>query len=343
MLEFGSDRSLSLRTLNKILDYAKSRPHSYNPADLPKTAEEGFKQLHSGYKESVVWTEFDTGFTDKTGIRLKFLHRNIIEAILELVDMNYEKMTFSFKLEKLACGERIFGEAWTGDRWRIHTDSLPNSSCKLLAIRLYSDATQISKDGRTSVQPVYVELMNMSIVDRHNPNARVLLGNMPIPNMKRRMSKIERDKPDFVRAKREMFHACYSELLKPVVAYEIIGFDTYVRGIRVQFIPRLFQIAADLPEQETVCLVKGTGSACPCTRCLVRSGYLHYTSFPAVSTFPAAEQAKRAADYALMLHPESGTLVERTEAKMTQILMRGEEDLYSAYKCNYSNAFYGLK
>jgi len=140
--------------------------------------------------------------------------------------------------------------------WEITQESLPLGA-SLLSIILYSDATTTDTLGKSQLHPIYVSLGNIPIWRRNKPDAKQLLGYLPI---------LENAKKNLVR---ETFHKSLRHLLEPIVLLEN-GIDLYINNKKIWFYPRISTIIVDWPEAASFCLVyKSPNSNLPCHFCLV--------------------------------------------------------------------------
>src|SRR5438552_18959072 len=88
--------------------------------------------------------------------------------------------------------------------WKITQEFLPIGT-SILSIILYSDATTTDTLGKSQLHPIYVSLGNIPIWRRNKPDAKQLLGYLPI---------LENASKNIVR---ETFHKSLQHLLKPII------------------------------------------------------------------------------------------------------------------------------
>lgn len=82
----------------------------------------------------------------------------------------------------------MYSEQNTGNWWKNTEASIPDGS-KLLSIILYSDATTTDSLGKNSLHPIYISIGNISISRRNKPDAKQLLGYLPILSVKNEKEK----------------------------------------------------------------------------------------------------------------------------------------------------------
>jgi len=151
--------------------------------------------------------------------------------------------------------------------WKITQESLPIGA-SLLSIILYSDATTTDTLGKSQLHPIYLSLGNIPIWHRNKPDAKQLLGYLPI---------LENANKNIVR---ETFHKSLQHLLKPITLLQN-GVDLFVNTNKIWFYPRVSTIIADWPEAASFCLVyKSPNSNLPCHFCLVKKEDLANVSLP---------------------------------------------------------------
>jgi hypothetical protein len=149
-------------------------------------------------------------------------------------------------------------------------NSLPFGS-KLLSIILYSDATNCDTLGKSSLHPIYVTLGNISTWRRNKPDAKQLLGYLPII----KSSNIsEKRSQNFKNIVRETFHKSLEIILEPLISLKN-GIDLLLGDKTYWFFPKVSVIIADWPEASTFCLTfKSPNSNNPCHFCLVTRNHL---------------------------------------------------------------------
>ena len=148
--------------------------------------------------------------------------------------------------------------------------SLPLGS-KLLSIILYSDATNCDTLGKSSLHPIYISLGNISIWRRNKPDAKQLLGYLPIIKSS---DTTEKRSQAFKNIVRETFHRSLEILLEPLISLEN-GINLSINDKTIWFFPKVFVVIADWPEAATFCLTyKSLNSNNLCHTCLVTKNNL---------------------------------------------------------------------
>jgi Plavaka transposase len=136
----------------------------------------------------------------------------------------------------------------------------------LLSIILYSDATNCDTLGKSSLHPIYISLGNISIWRRNKPDAKQLLGYLPIIKS---FDITERRSQAFKNIVRETFHKSLEILLEPLTSMKN-GLDLTINDKNYWFFPKISVVIADWPEAATFCLTfKSLNSNNPCHFCLV--------------------------------------------------------------------------
>ena len=115
--------------------------------------------------------------------------------------------------------------------WKITQESLPIGA-SILSIILYSDATTMDTLGKSQLHPIYVSLGNIPIWRRNKPDAKQLLGYLPI---------LENANKNIVC---ETFHKSLQHLLKLITLLQN-GVDLFVNTNKIWFYPRVSTIIAD--------------------------------------------------------------------------------------------------
>jgi len=146
-------------------------------------------------------------------------------------------------------GERIYSEQNTGMWWQNTEKSLPCGS-KLLSIILYSDATNVDALGKKNLYPIYMSIGNIKNWRRNKPNAKQLLGYLPILKAS---DNTEKKSENFKIAVRKAFHKSLEVLLDPFLSLSN-GIDLDLNNESIWFFPRISVVIADLPEAATYCL-----------------------------------------------------------------------------------------
>jgi hypothetical protein len=137
---------------------------------------------------------------------------------------------------------------------------------KLLSIILYSDATNVDTLGKSNLHPIYMSIGNIKNWRRNKPDAKQLLGFLPILKSS---NNTEKQSESFKNASRETFHKSLEVLLNPLLISSN-GIDLTLDNETIWFYPRISIIIADWPEAATYCLTyKSPMSNFPCHTCLV--------------------------------------------------------------------------
>jgi hypothetical protein len=148
--------------------------------------------------------------------------------------------------------------------WENAEELIPDNS-KLLSIMLYSDTTNVDTLGKKNLHPIYMSIGNIKNWRRNKPDAKQLLGYLPILQAS---SDTEKKSVNFKNAVREVFHKSLRILLEPLLSTSSI--NLYLNNERIQFYPRISIIIADWPEAATYCLTyKSSMLNFPCHFCLV--------------------------------------------------------------------------
>ena len=163
-------------------------------------------------------------------------------------------------------GERIYSEQNTGTWWQNTEKSLPRGS-KLLSIMLYSDATNVDTLGKKNLHPIYMSIGNIKNWRRNKPNAKQLLGYLPILKAS---DNTEKKSENFKIAVRKAFHKSLEVLLDSFLSLSN-GIDLDLNNESIWFFPQISVVIADLPEAATYCLTyKSALANFPCHFCLVK-------------------------------------------------------------------------
>ena len=137
---------------------------------------------------------------------------------------------------------------------------------KLLSIILYSDATNCDTLGKSSLHPIYIILGNISAWRCNKPDAKQLLGYLPIIKSS---DTTEKRSQAFKNIIREAFHKSLEIILNPLISLKN-GIDLSIDNKTFWFFLKVSVIIADWPEASTFCLTyKSTNSNYPCHFCLV--------------------------------------------------------------------------
>ena len=110
----------------------------------------------------------------------------------------------------------------------------------MLSIILYSDATTTDSLGKNQLHPIYISIGNIPTWRRNKPDAKQLLGYLPIIE-----SNISKN------LVRKTFHDSLRHLLEPINSD--YGVNLKINGETFWFYSRI-SIIADWPEAATFCL-----------------------------------------------------------------------------------------
>jgi hypothetical protein len=129
---------------------------------------------------------------------------------------------------------------------------------KLLSIILYLDATTTDSLGKNQLHPIYISIGNIPTWHHNKPDAKQLLGYLPI--IKSNISK---------NLVHKTFYDSLRHLLEPINSDS--GVDLKINGETFWFYPRVSIIISDWPEAATFCLTyKSSNSNFPCHFCMVK-------------------------------------------------------------------------
>jgi hypothetical protein len=158
----------------------------------------------------------------------------------------------------------VYSEQNTGLWWENAEESLPPGA-KLLSLILYSDATNVDTLGKSQLHPIYVSIGNIKNWRRNKPDAKQLLGYLPILKSS---NSTEKQSDNFKKASREALHKSLELLLNPLTNDN--GIDLTLDNETIWFFPQVSIVIADWPEAATYCLTyKSSNSNFPCHFCLV--------------------------------------------------------------------------
>src|SRR3954470_1923067 len=152
-----------------------------------------------------------------------YLHyRPIFDVIKELLSNKEIFDNCTFKYTPLYHeGQRIYYEQYNGEWWERVQNSIPRQA-KVLSIILYSDATTCDHLGKTSEHPIFLTLGNIPSWTRNKPDAKILLGYLPIIKSKDISQKTSKS---FQLAKRSLYQYALDILTRPLLKYQNSGFD----------------------------------------------------------------------------------------------------------------------
>jgi len=203
-----------------------------------------------------------------------YLHyRPIFDAIKELLSNQeiFDNCTFEFT-PLYHEGQRIYSEQYNGEWWERVQKSLPAES-KILSIILYSDATTCDHLGKSSEHPIYLTLGNIISWRRNKPDAKVLLGYLPI--LKAKTISQKRSK-GYKLAKRALYQHALDMLIRPLLDYTNDGFDLKTDNGELWCYPFISVMLGDLPENAALTLTFNSANCShPCHACLIEGNKLN--------------------------------------------------------------------
>jgi hypothetical protein len=200
-------------------------------------------------------------------------YRQIFDAIKELLSNQeiYDNCTFKYT-PLYHNGQRIYHEQYNGKWWERVQGSLPKGA-KVLSIILYSDATTCDHLGKTTEHPIYLTLGNITSWRRNKPDAKVLLGYLPI--LKAKSISQKRSKA-FKLAKHTIYQYALDILIRPLLDYKDDGFDLQTDNDVLWCYPFISVMLGDLPENAAVTLTfNSVNCKHPCHKCLVEGDILN--------------------------------------------------------------------
>ena len=150
--------------------------------------------------------------------------------------------------------------------WEDAEKSIPLGA-KILSLILYSDATNVDTLGKSQLHPIYVTIGNIKNWRRNKPDAKQLLGYMPILKAS---NNTEKQSETFKNAARNIFYKSLEILLDPLLRLNNNDIDLTLDKKKIWFYLRVSIVIADWPEAATYCLTyKSPMSNYPCHFCLV--------------------------------------------------------------------------
>ena len=197
-----------------------------------------------------------------------FLHyQSLIQCIKNILAVPDITQNFALSFENYEHeGESVYKEQNNGIWWKNTEGSLPTGA-KLLSLILYSDATTTDTLGKSQLHPIYLSIGNIPTWRRNKPDAKQLLGYLPILEA---VSSIEKKSSTYKNLVRKTFYKSLRHLLEPIILLED-GVDLSVNNETIWFYPRVSTIISDWPEAASFCLVyKSPNSTFPCHFCLVK-------------------------------------------------------------------------
>ncbi len=213
-----------------------------------------------------------------------FLHyQSLIQCIKNILAVPDITQNFALSFENYEReGESVYKEQNNGMWWKNTEGSLPTGA-KLLSLILYSDATTTDTLGKSQLHPIYLSIGNIPTWRRNKPDAKQLLGYLPILEA---VSSIEKKSSTYKNLVRKTFHKSLRHLLEPIILLED-GVDLSVNNEIIWFYPRVSTIISDWPEAASFCLVyKSPNSTFPCHFCLVKKDDLANINLLSVILIP---------------------------------------------------------
>ncbi|KAI9335724.1 hypothetical protein BDR26DRAFT_985492 [Obelidium mucronatum] len=318
-----------------LLKWFQSRPKPVDAKELPKTLAEGLAlvQQDSPTKKIGDFVSHTIG-TMKDGTIVQFRCRDIMDCLFELLVEFFELMVFEYDERRNSEGNRVYGEFNTGNWWKKQSESLP-ALAKLLAIMVYSDATQLDGGGKVSEHPIYLTLSNIPLEFRNKPKTKVLVGFLEKPWGK--LGRSERDSDAHRGFIRDMYHSAYQVLFMEIKKYQERGFY-FVLGMEIHhFVPRMACFPGDMQEHYIIARGGSPASKSPCNECMVQIHFLHMTAFGD----EAGDDELARVNHVMIDH--DNTLKPRTEARMKSIADSGNKAAIKAASFHPGlNAFSGF-
>src|SRR6266480_4397124 len=144
-----------------------------------------------------------------------FLHyQSLIQCIKNILAVPDITQNFALSFENYEReGESVYKEQNNGMWWKNTEGSLPTGA-KLLSLILYSDATTTDTLGKSQLHPIYLSIGNIPTWHRNKPDAKQLLGYLPILEA---VSSIEKKSSTYKNLVRKTFHKSLRHLLKPII------------------------------------------------------------------------------------------------------------------------------
>ena len=220
-----------------------------------------------------------------------FLHyQSLIQCIENILAVPDITQNFALSFENYEHeGESVYKEQNNGIWWKNTEGSLPTGA-KLLSLILYSDATTTDTLGKSQLHPIYLSIGNIPTWRRNKPDAKQLLGYLPILEA---VSSIEKKSSTYKNLVRKTFHKSLRHLLEPIILLED-GVDLSVNNETIWFYPRVSTIISDWPEAASFCLVyKSPNSTFPCHFCLVKKDDLANINLPFNDVVPRTHNEMR--------------------------------------------------
>jgi hypothetical protein len=200
-------------------------------------------------------------------------YRPIFDVIKELLSNKdiFDNCTFEFTPLYLE-GDRVYNEQYTSKWWERVQRSLPIDA-KVLSVMLYSDATTCDVLGKSSEHPIYLTLGNINNSCRNKPDAKILLGYLPILKAKDISQKRSKS---FQLAKHALYQYALDILTRPLLDYQLSGFDLQSNNGELWCFPFISVMLGDLPENAALTLTyNSVNCSHPCHNCLVKGDKLN--------------------------------------------------------------------
>jgi hypothetical protein len=287
LMALVTKHKLNNKTGNAIIRFFnKHANHITSP--LPKSIEQGRNYMDNMNLPSLTFQQ--TCVINYNNTEYYLHHRSLLNCVKNILSIPDILQNFALTFENLEVrnhdnydnhlysitkayinylkhdGERTYSEQNTGTWWQNTEKSLPRGS-KLLSIMLYSDATNVDTLGKKNLHPIYMSIGNIKNWRRNKPNAKQLLGYLPILKAS---DNTEKKSENFKIAVRKAFHKSLEVLLDPFLSLSN-GIDLDLNNESIWFFPRISVVIADLPEAATYCLTyKSALANFPCHFCLVK-------------------------------------------------------------------------
>ena len=142
-------------------------------------------------------------------------------------------------------GERVYdADVFSGD-WAFRTKQEIPVGKDLLAVSVYSDATNVTGSGKHSAHPIFIQIANFTEEVRNKDGSYRPIALLP------RLNPIEsmKDSKEFTAFKLQMFHTCVEAALKPLKEMnEKGGWRLKVMGEDKVLLPAIAFFSQDSPE-----------------------------------------------------------------------------------------------
>src|SRR5256714_855102 len=146
-----------------------------------------------------------------------FHYQSLIQCIENILAVSDITQNFALSFENYEHeGESVYKEQNNGIWWKNTKGSLPTGA-KLLSLILYSDATTTDTLGKSQLHPIYLSIGNIPTWRRNKPDAKQLLGYLPILEA---VSSIEKKSFIYKNLVRKTFHKSLRHLLEPIILLE---------------------------------------------------------------------------------------------------------------------------